>query len=64
MLLCVLSASGAGADNNQFTQLSVTLSKLDIHAQSLLHAATHRAQMVSARDICALAVAWGKPNAS
>lgn len=65
MLLRALSASGA--DNNLLTQLSVTLSNLDLHAQSLLHAATHRAQLASARDThraSALAVALRKLNAS
>jgi hypothetical protein len=65
MLLRALSASGA--DSNLLTQLSVTLSNLDLHAQSLLHAATHRAQLASARDThraSALAVALRKLNAS
>jgi hypothetical protein len=65
MLLRALSASGA--DNNLLTQLSVTLSNLDLHAQSLLHAVTHRAQLASARDThraSALAVALRKLNAS
>lgn len=65
MLLRALSASGA--DNDLLTQLSVTLSNLDLHAQSLLHAATHRAQLASARDThraSALAVALRKLNAS
>ena len=65
MLLRALSASGA--DYNLLTQLSVTLSNLDLHAQSLLHAATHRSQMASARDThraSALAVALRKLNAS
>jgi len=65
MLLRALSASGA--DNNLLTQLSVTLSNLDLHAQSLLHAATHRAQLASSRDthrVSALAVALRKLNAS
>ena len=65
MLLRALSASGA--DNNLLTQLSVTLSNLDLHAQSLLHAATHRSQLASARDThraSALAVALRKLNAS
>ena len=65
MLLRALSASGA--DNDLLTQLSVTLSSLDSHAQSLVHAATHRAQLASARDThraSALAVALRKLNAS
>jgi hypothetical protein len=65
MLLRALSASGA--DNDLLAQLSVTLSNLDLHAQSLLHAATHRAQLASARDThraSALAVALRKLNAS
>lgn len=65
MLLRALSASGA--DNNLLTQLSTTLSNIDLHAQSLLHAATHRAQLASARDThraSALAVALRKLNAS
>jgi hypothetical protein len=65
MLLRALSASGA--DNDLLTQLSVILSNLDLHAQSLLHAATHRAQLASARDThraSALAVALRKLNAS
>jgi hypothetical protein len=65
MLLRALSASGA--DSNLLTQLSTTLSNLDLHAQTLLHAATHRAQMASARDThraSALAVALRKLNAS
>ena len=65
MLLRALSASGA--DNNLLTQLSVTLSNLDLHAQSLPHAATYRAQLASSRDthrVSALAVALRKLNAS
>ena len=65
MLLRALSASGA--DNDLLTQLSVTLSNLDFHAQSLLHAASHRAQLAAARDThraSALAVALRKLNAS
>ena len=65
MLLRALSASGA--DSDLLTQLSVTLSNLDLHAQNLLHAATHRAQLASARDThraSALAVALRKLNAS
>jgi len=65
MLLRALSASGA--DSDLLTQLSVTLSNLDLHAQSLLHATTHRAQLASARDThraSALAVALRKLNAS
>jgi hypothetical protein len=65
MLLRALSASGA--DSNLLTQLSVTLSNLDFHAQNLLHAASHRAQLAAARDThraSALAVALRKLNAS
>ena len=65
MLLRALSASGA--DGNLLTQLSVTLSNLDFHAQNLLHAASHRAQLAAARDThraSALAVALRKLNAS
>ena len=65
MLLRALSASGA--DNDLLTQLSGTLSNLDLHAQSLLHAASHRAQLAAARDThraSALAVALRKLNAS
>jgi hypothetical protein len=65
MLLRALSASGA--DSDLLTQLSVTSSNLDLHAQNLLHAATHRAQLASARDThraSALAVALRKLNAS
>lgn len=65
MLLRALSASGA--DTNLLTQLSATLSNLDLHAQSLLHAAAHRAQLDAARDThraSALAVALRKLNAS
>ena len=65
MLLRALSASGA--DTDLLNQLSATLSNLDLHAQNLLHAATHRAQLASARDThraSALAVALRKLNAS
>lgn len=65
MLLHALSASGA--DSDLLTQLSVTLSNLDLHAQSLLHAVTHRAQLTAAQDThraSALAVALRKLNAS
>ena len=65
MLLRALSASGA--DNDLLTQLSVTLSNIDLHAQNLLHAASHRAQLAAARDAhraSALAVALRKLNAS
>jgi hypothetical protein len=65
MLLRALSASGA--DSNLLTQLSATLSSLDFHAQDLLHAAAHRAQLAAARDThraSALAVALRKLNAS
>ena len=65
MLLRALSASGA--DNDLLNQLSVTLSNIDLHAQSLLHAASHRAQLAAARDThraSALAVALRKLNAS
>jgi hypothetical protein len=65
MLLRALSASGA--DTNLLTQLSATLSNLDLHAQNLLHAAAHRAQLEAARDThraSALAVALRKLNAS
>jgi hypothetical protein len=65
MLLRALSASGA--DSNLLTQLSVTLSNIDFHAQNLLHAASHRAQLAAARDThraSALAVALRKLNAS
>lgn len=65
MLLHALSASGA--DSDLLTQLSVTLSNLDLHAQSLLHAVTHRAQLAAAQDThraSALAVALRKLNAS
>jgi hypothetical protein len=65
MLLRALSASGA--DNNLLTQLSATLSNLDLHAQNLLHATAHRAQLAAARDThraSALAVALRKLNAS
>ena len=65
MLLRALSASGA--DNDLLTQLSATLSNLDLHAQNLLHASARRAQLTSPRDThraSALAVALRKLNAS
>jgi hypothetical protein len=63
MLLCVLFASGA--DNN-LTQLSVSLSNVNLHAKSLPRAATHHTQLASARGThcaSALAVALCKPYA-
>jgi hypothetical protein len=65
MLLRALAASGA--DNDLLSQLGGTLSNLDSHAQDLLHAAVHRTQLTTARDIhraSALAVALRKLNAS
>jgi len=65
MLLRALSASGA--DGDLLSQLSGTLSNIDLHAQDLLHAAAHRTQLAAARDIhraSALAVALRKLNAS
>jgi hypothetical protein len=62
---CVLSASGA--DSNQSAQLCATLSSLDFHAQDLLHAAAHRAQLAAATDThraSTLAVALRKLNTS
>ena len=65
MLLRALAASGA--DGDLLSQLCGTLSNLDLHAQNLLHAATHRMQLSAARDThraSALAVALRKLNAS
>ncbi|KAI9458824.1 hypothetical protein F5148DRAFT_315986 [Russula earlei] len=65
MLLRALSASGA--DSDLLAQLTGTLSNLDRHVQSLLHAAAHRTQLAAARDThraSALAVALRKLNAS
>ncbi|KAI0262317.1 hypothetical protein BC834DRAFT_1043490 [Gloeopeniophorella convolvens] len=65
MLLRALAAAGADAD--LLAQLAGTLAQLDAHAQALLHAAAHRAELAAARDThraSALAVALRKLNAS